>query len=370
MWTPAPLQRTLAAALRDLGSSTVDARLGAIRDLLVYIDHPNGITLEDATSRLLEILARDDAANVRAAAASALGEIEAKEGVDGLLAALSDRDAFVEQMSVLALGEIGDRRALPAIRTRLTSDKAAVRYQAIVAFAAMADGESVHEALRDSLCDEDASIRYISLRLIEERIDKTLSCKVDRATWAPLLDAYAEAISNLPASTASSKPSMGPAGSTPSLSNDEQVAFAIVRAKLGDRSCEPVLLSVIEGRLESSSEDESAVFDLVGELELTAWIPKLETIAFGVLSPFRAAERKGLALATLARFGHPKAIAAIEALLNSFRPTRRTEGAFLAGKGHLVSLKEVIAELHGIDENVRVETLRMLSTAKRTRTWC
>src|SRR6187402_326464 len=97
------LPRTLEAALRDLGHAKNETRISALRDLA-------RLTETDARPRALqalcEVLGSDADLHVRAALA--LGDADAKESREALLAAARNSPVQVREMAVAALGEIAE----------------------------------------------------------------------------------------------------------------------------------------------------------------------------------------------------------------------------------------------------------------------
>ena len=174
MLAPPPLPRTVEASFRDLDATKPMVRMSSIEDLARH-------AVRDASVRvralpLLERALRDEVPGVRGAAAVALADVRANEALPALLVAIEDADAYVRQMALSALGEIGDARAAPRLRRALGDERPEVRYQAVIAYARVeADPAETKTALLRATDDADDSVRYIALRLVEER--------VDAATW-------------------------------------------------------------------------------------------------------------------------------------------------------------------------------------------
>jgi HEAT repeat protein/beta-lactamase regulating signal transducer with metallopeptidase domain len=126
-------RRAVVAALQDAEPA---ARAAAARTL--------GQPEDTAAVGALERLLRTDAnADVRLAAAEALGRMEAKRSVPVLEAALGDQSAAVRRTVAWALGQIEDKSSVEALVHALADSDAEVRETAIWALGQIADSGSV-----------------------------------------------------------------------------------------------------------------------------------------------------------------------------------------------------------------------------------
>ncbi|MCA9677505.1 MAG: HEAT repeat domain-containing protein, partial [Myxococcales bacterium] len=91
---------TLEAALRDLHSGNPKARVAAAHALGDVVDPGDRTSARAALVRALD----DDRGEVRAEAASSLGEVGDASVVDALARRLTDGDAGVRQNAAIALG--------------------------------------------------------------------------------------------------------------------------------------------------------------------------------------------------------------------------------------------------------------------------
>ncbi len=105
----------------------------------------------DGFEPLAEAL-RDGPADLRFQAATSLAEIDAPRAYDPLIAALGDRDPQVVAAAALSLGAIGDKRALPALHAALDHRESAVRFDAAYALAELGDPAG-KDMLVDALAD-------------------------------------------------------------------------------------------------------------------------------------------------------------------------------------------------------------------------
>jgi hypothetical protein len=108
---PRAMQGLLAALADPTARVRATAALG-----LGYSD------LSAAVDPLIGTL-RDSDAGVRASSAWALGSIESRRAVPALIAALKDVDPVVRRSSAQALGEIEDPAAIPALAALLREDR-------------------------------------------------------------------------------------------------------------------------------------------------------------------------------------------------------------------------------------------------------
>ena len=325
MLAPPPLPRTVEASFRDLTSTKPQVRMSSIEDLARH-------ALRDPVVRgralpLLERALHDDFAGVRSTAAVALADMKAKEALPALLVTIEDPDPHVRQMALSALGEIGDPRAAPRLLRALVDDRPEVRYQAIIAYARVADDDDALRALAVATDDADESVRYIALRLVEER--------VDAGKREGLKDIVRRAQSML--------------GAPPP---HVAVVAAILLAKLADEGAKRVLLAVADGTFRlprgPAQEDEREAVELCGALGLVEAIPALERRAFG-LKHFVADTCAYAATIALARLGHGRAKVEILRGLRSRWREQREASVVAVGRARLKEARPIVAGLTGND---------------------
>ena len=119
---------------------------------------------DDSTSSiaaLTRVLREDDAANVRRAAAWALGQLEESAAVDALTGTLGrERDARVREMVVWALGQIEDRRATSSlVNTMRNDDDDRVREVAAWALGQIEDRSAADALGEVAASDKSARVR-------------------------------------------------------------------------------------------------------------------------------------------------------------------------------------------------------------------
>jgi HEAT repeat protein len=352
MFAPSPLPRNLEASFRDLASERAATRASAVRDLVRHSLRSDA-TRARAIPRLATALRDDASPTVRAEAAIALADVHAQDALPILLFAVEDENAHVRQMAISALGEIGDARAVQRLERALSDSRPEVRYQAVIAFARVAkdDSGAVSAALSRALDDGDAAIRYIAMRVAEERVATDADGEPRDALS---LEARAEA-----------------------LVDDADAALAIVAglylARLGrDRGRAVVIDVVAERRSTPELEDEQACVELAGELALQETIPHLERRAWGTRRLLRtvlswgAGDRASCAWharIALARMGHARARAEILAELTAWRREAREAAVVAAGRARIREAREPLESLgQSVDPALVREALLRLGT--------
>jgi hypothetical protein len=350
MFSPSPLPRNLEASFRDLGSERAATRASAIRDVVRH-----ALRSDDVRARaipLFEKALRDDESSaVRAEAAVGLADTSAQEALPTLLVAVEDEDAHVRQMALAAIGEIGDARAAQRLERALRDTRPEVRYQAVIAFARVAqdDASAVTAALARALDDEDAAIRYIAMRVAEEHL-------VDgRPLRDPRFEARAVEL------IGSADPAVA-------------VVAALYLARLGQVRGREVILDVVaERRKTPEVEDVQACIELASELDLPDAIPHLERRAWGTRRVIRTILSWGAgdgascawhARTALARMGHERARAEILADLASWRRETREAAVVAAGRARMGEAREALERLGGsVDHALVREALVRLTVA-------
>ncbi len=108
----------------------------------------------------LEVAMADETAEVREAAATALGEIGSAISVPILVthAGDSDEDKLVREAAVAALGAIGDPAALPTLLELIANGPPQIRRRCVAALSVF-DGPDVEAALRAAATDRNPMVR-------------------------------------------------------------------------------------------------------------------------------------------------------------------------------------------------------------------
>jgi hypothetical protein len=341
MWGLPQLPRTLAAALRDVTHAKRDVRLSALRDL---VRHTRGDERLGAIEKLCEVMKSDADGELRAEAAVALADADAREALEALLEAARRGEARLRQMAVLALGEVappGDEDTLAALRSAFKSSDAPVRFQALVALHHVGGDAIAEQAMFDAARDDDPELRAMAFRIAEERF-------ADVEPPAHFLTFTKKAL------------------------KDEERAVALCAAVLlaswGDASGGPILLEVASGRLRLGTDaDQQAAIELCAKLELPGALTALERRAYGLLGLRRDANSWHAQVA-LARLGHVRAREAILRGLRAWSRDTRTLSVVAAGRARLREARPLLAAMQGnegrADQEALAEALSELAAAE------
>ncbi len=338
MLAPPPLPRTVEASFRDLGAARPEVRMSSIEDLARHAVRDPAVRARAVAP--LERALQDDFAGVRSVAAVALADLRAREALPALLVAIEDADGHVRQMALAALGEIGDARAAPRLLRALSDERPEVRYQAIIAYTRVVADEPTEalRALEGALTDADDSVRYIALRLVEERVD---------AGGRDGLDAV---VRQAERQLTASEPHVA-------------VVAAIVLAKLGHEGARREIVRVVRGEgARPALEDEREAVELAGALGLRVAIPALERRAFGVRRFVRDTCAYSATIA-LARLGHARARSELVRGLRSSRRATREASVVAVGRARVHEARSVVAGLTGndVDPDLLARALEQLA---------
>ncbi len=342
MFAPRPLPRTLEASVRDLSSEKASVRASALVDLVRHASLDEGVRARAIP--MLEKALSDAAAEVRSAAAVGLADVRGKEALPALLVAMEDVNVHTRQMAINALGEIGDVRAAPRLRRALADERPEVRYQSVIAMTRVIkdDADDVRAVLLVALGDPDDSIRYIALRLAEERLDQG-----DTKTTATLAERAMERLSDDARHVA--------------------LAAAIFLAKLGNEAGRARVLLVIEGQAPSGKaerEDEREAVELAGVLGMREAIPALERRAWGVTRLVKDTCAWNAKIA-LARMGHARATDEILRDLSSTRKAQREAAVVAAGRARIAKARPAILAMTDLDAALVTDALAALDEPAR-----
>jgi len=127
---------------------------------------------ENTDPESIEQALQDEIAEVREAAATALGEIAAPSSTSILIARASDQDEdkLVREAAVAALGAIGDPIALPTVLDLVASASPQIRRRCVAALTVF-DGDEVEAALRAAAADRNPMVREAAEMVVGRTAD-------------------------------------------------------------------------------------------------------------------------------------------------------------------------------------------------------
>lgn len=325
-----PLPRTLEAALRDAQHARPDVRLAALGDLKRLARAGT----DSAQGALVTRLKADPEPQVRAAAALALADIDARAELDALVNAFQDDDAGVRQMALLGVGELAEAEhsEARAVATRGLVDRVpAVRYQAVVALARL-QGEASLESLLVGSRDADPEVRHVSFRVAEE----VFGGREREAAPLPLVQRARGALRD--------------------DNRAVQVAAAILLATLDEPAGFERLVEVVNDRRRfQHTEDEIIAIELCGQLQLEQATTGLERRAFGLWGG--RAPVGWHARVALAELGHPRAKSVILRGLSAWSRDARTLAVAAAGRARLQEAREILERMSGSPERAEPDAV-------------
>jgi HEAT repeat protein len=313
-----PLPRTLEAALRDAQHARPDVRLAALADLKRHARSGQ----DSAQGALVTRLKADPEPQVRAAAALALADIDARGVLGALVDASQDDDPNVRQMALLGVGELAEAEHAEAraVAMRGLVDRvAAVRYQAVVALARL-QGEASLESLLVGSRDADPEVRHVAFRVAEE----VFGARGRESAPLPLLQRARGALRD--------------------DNRAVQVAAAILLAALGEETGSARLVEIVNDRRRfAHAEDEIIAVELCGQLKLEQATVGLERRAFGFWGGRTPVGWH--ARVALAELGHPRAKSAILRGLSAWSRDARTLAVAAAGRARLKEARELLRRM-------------------------
>lgn len=147
-----------ASALTDVlrGDKSADVRENAAWAL-------GEIEASSAVAALGNAAGSDASPDVRGTAAWALGQLDVREAPDGLVRAVTDKDAEVRTKAAWALSNIGDTRATTALRTALKTETNSTARKAQIR-ALLRSGEKSESFFKELLSSEDPEVREAAVR--------------------------------------------------------------------------------------------------------------------------------------------------------------------------------------------------------------
>ena len=327
--------RSLEAAIRDLDAARPETRQSAAEDLARHASEHR-----DEVLRALHRALHDEHPDVRATAATALGDIADPASREALSTATRDEHDFVRQMALSALAELRSDAATPTFEKALDSSIPSDRFQAVLGFArSCRDDERVQRVLLAATRDEDPLVRHIALRVAEERGGDRVVAPIFKERARALLDDDSDVV---------------------------RVAAAVILGRLGDHAGADVLAAVASRDVVTTEhDDEAAAIELCGDLRIESAAPALEKRAFGRVLLLSRDPFVWHARVALAALGHGRAMDWILTELRAWTRERRTLAVAAAGRAQLDKARPLLEAMVGdetrADPNAVREALARLS---------
>ena len=250
---------------------------------------------------------KDEDAEVRAAAAEALGKLEDSRAVPALLAAIGDRDPKVRAATAGALGKFTDPRAVNGLSSLLADPELEVRKQALEALAEYESGVPVAGIVR-LLSDPDAELRHNAVHALGRFGDRSIAAGLVPLVRDPSPDvrqAAIESIANL--HDASHASAILPALSDGNADVRQQALEALGELRVSIP--ESTLLALLR---DANADVRSKAAEVAGERNVVAAIPSLRRMMDDADRDVREN-----AVSALANIADDAAIAALRAGLAS-----------------------------------------------------
>jgi HEAT repeat protein len=341
----ADVREAAAAALGEIGAPAVPGLLAALRDADADVREAAAKALGEigdaaAVPGLLAALG-DAEANVREAAAKALGQIGDAAAVPGLLAALRDADADVRRAAA-ALGEIGDAAAVPGLLAALRDADADVRRAAAAALGEIGDAAAV-PGLLAALGDADWNVRAAAARALG---------LIGAPAVPGLLAALRDADWRVRWAAAKALGWIGDAAAVPGLLAALRDAYADVRTvaakalgEIGDAAAVPGLLAALGDAAAGVREAAAAALGEIGDAAAVPGLLAALRDAFGWV--------RWAAAAALGRIGAPAVPGLLAALRDADWRVRQAAAKALGQIGDAAAVPGLLAALGDADADVR-----------------
>lgn len=144
-------------ALATLGEDAIERLVGEMADVDIRADADDRVTAAAYVNAL-----DAEVPELRMAAATGLGELEATEAVEPLCGSFADPDPRVRARAVRAAGLIGDPRASESLEARLSDSSGTVRREAAASLGFIGSRQALH-ALLAMYEDAEESVRRVAV---------------------------------------------------------------------------------------------------------------------------------------------------------------------------------------------------------------
>jgi HEAT repeat protein/beta-lactamase regulating signal transducer with metallopeptidase domain len=216
---------------------------------------------------------RDEVAEVRRAAANALGKLEDPRAVPGLIAALGDRESEVRAAAAEALGNFHDPRAITGLSALLTDSDRDVRKQALEALSQYESGVPTDNILR-LLQDPDDELRHAAAHAVGKWKDRRAGPALAALVRDPSAEVRASAIESLARLHDATHASAIQGALTDADADVRQQALDALE-ELRSPIPEATLINLLRDR---NADVRSKAADIAGERSVIGTIPSLRRL--------------------------------------------------------------------------------------------
>jgi HEAT repeat protein/nucleoside phosphorylase len=278
-------------------------------------------------TELVEAMQTDAAAEVRGAAANALGKLRHAAAVEALIKTLEDGDAVVRGSAANALGAIGDKAAVQAVIHTLASDEDhRSRGSAANALGAIGDKAAVQALIHTLASDEDPKSRGSAAN--------ALGAIGDKAAVQALLEALVDGNAVVRGSAANALGAIGDKAAVPALihtlASDQDPknrgAAATALGAIGDKAAVQALIHTLAS--DGAPDARGSAATALGAIGDEAAVPAL----IHALASDEDPKNRGAAATALGAIGDKAAVPAlIRTLASDEDPKSRGSAANALG---------------------------------------
>ena len=297
-----PSDRQVSTATRD---AEMDAETESSQSIVAPAPTPT--TRDSAVVAALIARLKDESAEVRRAAANALGKLEDARAVPALISALSDDEARVRAAAAGALGNFHDPRAVTRLSALLADPDREVRKHALEALSEYESGITAN-AIMPLTRDPDTELRHAAAHALGKVKDRSAGSVLVTLVRDPAHEVRAAAIEALgelrdASHAAAILPALG--DSHADVRRQALDALEELRSPIPDAT----LLTLLR---DPSADVRAGAADLAGERSVIAAIPSLRRLLDDPNDDVREE-----AVSALADIAHGDAAEALRAALTS-----------------------------------------------------
>ena len=264
-------------------------------------------TRDSAVVAALIARLKDESAEVRRAAADALGKFEDTRAVPALVSALADRNSEVRAAAAGALGNLKDPRAIRGLTSLLSDASADVRKRALDALSEYDSGVKADDIV-PLLKDADADLRHSAAHALGQLGDRSAGAALAPLVRDPSHEVRAAAIESIAQLHDTAHRAIISFGTADADANVRRQALEAID-ELGSPLPEVMLLALLRDR-DADVREKAA--EIAGDRSVLAAIPSLRQL---LDDPHEDVREE--AVSALGNIAHDDATGALRAALNS-----------------------------------------------------